>query len=194
MDIKKLIGSKKSVPSIDFNQVVNCDNLTYWRISNDVWDKNIVELHLTFRKHGIESSLDKTFDTIMEAVEYFYNFLKTNKDIEVAARLDDKEYYDRLSDNDRFFFEYGLRRGYNRALKGLFHPTSKVLRNDNEKFIASSRKVGFRKLYDMNAMLYETTCNTYEEMWKKEVKASRLSDWIFIEELLDLIKKGGNHD
>ena len=77
MDIGKLIGSKKSVPSIDFNQVVNCDNLTYWRIGNDVSDKNEVELHLTFRKYGIESSLDKKFDTIMEAVEYFYNFLKT---------------------------------------------------------------------------------------------------------------------
>lgn len=77
MDIGKLIGSKKSVPSIDFNLVVNCDNLTYWRISNDVWDKNKVELHLTFRKDGIESSLDKKFDTIMEAVEYFYNFIKT---------------------------------------------------------------------------------------------------------------------
>lgn len=77
MDIGKLIGSKTSVPSIDFNQVVNCDNLIYWRISNDVWDKNKVELNLTFRKDGIESSLDKKFDTIMEAVEYFYNFLKT---------------------------------------------------------------------------------------------------------------------
>lgn len=77
MDIGKLIGSKTSVPSIDFNQVVKSDNLTYWRISNDVWDKNKVELHLTFRKDGIESTLDKKFDTIMEAVEYFYNFLKT---------------------------------------------------------------------------------------------------------------------
>ena len=77
MDIEKLIGGKKSVPSIDFNQVVKCDNLIYWRISNDVFDKNKVELHITFRKDGIESSLDKKFDTIMEAVEYFYNFLKT---------------------------------------------------------------------------------------------------------------------
>ena len=77
MDIEKLICGKKSIPSIDFNQVVNCDNLTYWIISNDVLDKNKVELNLTFRKDGIESSLDKKFDTIMEAVEYFYNFLKT---------------------------------------------------------------------------------------------------------------------
>lgn len=39
-----------------------------------------------------------------------------DKKIEEVARLDDKEYYDRLSDNDRCFFEYGFRRGYNRAL------------------------------------------------------------------------------
>lgn len=77
MNINKLIGSKTSVPSIDFNQVVNCDNLIYWRISNNTWDENKVNLHLTFGKDGIESSLDKKFDTIMEAVEYFYNFLKT---------------------------------------------------------------------------------------------------------------------
>lgn len=77
MNINKLTGSKTSVPLIDFNQVVNCDNLIYWRSSNDAWDDNKVELHLTFKKDGIESSSDKKFDTIMEAVEYFYNFLKT---------------------------------------------------------------------------------------------------------------------
>lgn len=43
-----------------------------------------------------------------------------DKGIEEAARLDDKEYYDRLSDNDRCFFEYGFRRGYNQALKAKF--------------------------------------------------------------------------
>lgn len=45
-----------------------------------------------------------------------------DKKIEEAARLDNEEYYDRLSDNDRCFFEYGFRRGYNRALKDLWHP------------------------------------------------------------------------
>lgn len=113
-----------------------------------------------------------------------------DKKIEEAARLDDKEYYDSLSDNDRCFFEYGFRRGYNRALKGLFHPTSKIIRKDNGKFIASSIKVGFRKLYDMNVMLDETTCNTHQEMRKNEVNKYCLSDWIFIDELFDLIMKG----
>ena len=77
MDIEKLIGSKKSVLSIDFNQVVKNDNLQYWRISKATWKKDKVELHITFEKDGIQSTLDKHFDTIMEAVEYFYNFLKT---------------------------------------------------------------------------------------------------------------------
>ena len=77
MDIWKLIGRKKSVPSIDFNQVVKCDNLRYWRISRATWERDKVELHITFEKDGTQSTLDKKFDTIMEAVEYFYNFLKT---------------------------------------------------------------------------------------------------------------------
>lgn len=77
MDIWKLIGRNTSVPSIDFNQVVKSDNLGYWRISRATWERDKVELHLTFEKDGIQSTLDKKFDTIMEAVEYFYNFLKT---------------------------------------------------------------------------------------------------------------------
>ena len=77
MDLKKLIGSTTSVSSIDFNQVVKYNNLRYWRISKAIGEKNKVELNITFEKDGIQSTLDKNFDTIMEAVEYFYNFLKT---------------------------------------------------------------------------------------------------------------------
>lgn len=77
MYIEKLIGNMTSVPSIDFNQVVKLDNLLYWRISSIALERNKVELHVSFRENGIESSLNKRFDTIMEAVEYFYNFLKT---------------------------------------------------------------------------------------------------------------------
>lgn len=77
MDIEKLIDSKTSFTSIDFNQVVKSDNLRYWRISRATWEKDKVELHITFEKEGTQSTLDKKFDTIMEAVEYFYNFLKT---------------------------------------------------------------------------------------------------------------------
>ena len=72
-------------------------------------------------------------------------------------------------------------------LNGLWHPASEVPRNDNGKVLAFSRKFGFRKLYDMNDELDKTTCNTYQEMWEEKVKTFHLSDWIFIDELFDLI-------
>lgn len=95
--------------------------------------------------------------------------------------------------------ENGFREGYiegakwaiNEFLKDLWHPAREVPRNDNGKVLAFSREFGFRKLYDMNAMLDETTCRTYQGMWKEEVKAFRWSDWIFIDELFGLITKGG---
>ena len=51
MDIEKLIGSKKSVPSIDFNQVVKIDNLRYLRISKAILEKDKVELHISLSKN-----------------------------------------------------------------------------------------------------------------------------------------------
>lgn len=84
----------------------------------------------------------------------------------------------------------GAKWAINDFLKDLFHPASKVPRNDNGKVIAYSKEYGYRKLYDMNDELDKTTCDTYQEMWEEEVKMYRLSDWIFIDELFDLIKKG----
>ena len=79
-------------------------------------------------------------------------------------------------------------------MKDLFHPSSEVPRNDNGKVLAFSKECGYRKLYDMNAMLDETTCDTYQEMWEEQVNIFKLSDWIFVDELFDLITKGGEHD
>lgn len=112
-----------------------------------------------------------------------------DKKTEEAARLDDKEYYDRLSDNDRCFFEYGFRRGYNQALKGLLHPASEVPRNDNGKILAFSKVNS-----NMNVMLNEIACYTYQGKWKVRVREYTFTDLAFVEDLLDLIKKGGKHD
>ena len=79
-------------------------------------------------------------------------------------------------------------------LKDLFHPASEVPRNDNGKVLAYSKEYGYRKLYDMNDELDETTCDTYKEMWEEQVNKYRFTDWIFVDELFDLITKGGNHD
>lgn len=76
-------------------------------------------------------------------------------------------------------------------LNKLLHPASEVPRNDNGKVLAFSKEFGNRKLYDMNDELDKTTCNTYQEMWEEQVNIFHLSDWIFIDELFDLITKGG---
>lgn len=76
-------------------------------------------------------------------------------------------------------------------LNELLHPASEVPRNDNGEVLAFSRIFCNRKLYNMNAMLDKTTCNTYQEMWEEQVYMFRLSDWIFVDELFDLFIKGG---
>ena len=85
----------------------------------------------------------------------------------------------------------GAKWAINEFIKDLFHHAREVPRNDNGKVLAFSKEYGYRKLYDMNAMLDETTCDTYQQMWEEQVNIFKLSDWIFVDELFDLITKGG---
>lgn len=124
-----------------------------------------------------------------------------DKKIEAAARRNADKYrnYPTLSDEDRDKVSIGsfmdcAKWMQEEFLKELFHPASEVPRNDNGKVLAFSKEIGYRKLYDMNDMLDETDCYTYQDMWENEVNKYRLSDWIFVDELFDLITKGGNHD
>ena len=87
--------------------------------------------------------------------------------------------------------ELGAKWGINELLKDLWHPASEVPRNDNGKVLAFSKEFGYRKLYDMNDELDKTTCDTYQQMWEEQVNIFKLSDWIFVDELFDLITKGG---
>lgn len=112
-----------------------------------------------------------------------------DKKIEAAARR-----YSEVTDCDKqeaLLIEEGFKEGANWAinefLKDLLHPASEVPRNDNGKILAFSKVNSNIKLYDMNAMLNETACDTYQEMWEEKVKTFHLSDWIFIDELFDLI-------
>ena len=88
----------------------------------------------------------------------------------------------------------GAKWGINEFLKDLFHHSSEVPRNDNGKVLAFSKEFGNRKLYDMNDELDKTTCDTYQQMWEEQVNIFKLSDWIFVDELFDLITKGCEHD
>ena len=116
------------------------------------------------------------------------------KKIEEAKRafIADKKILGIVAVNDLACgFKAGAHWAINEFLKDLFHAACEVPWNDNGKVLSFSREIGYRKLYDMNAMLNETTCNTYKEMWEKEVKAYRWSDWIYVDELFGLITKGG---
>ena len=100
-----------------------------------------------------------------------------NKKIEEAARLDDKEYYDRLSDNDKCFFEYGFRRGYNRALKDLWHPVSE------------KPKKGRVFLYKTIFKGYGVNQIIDGKEWEYIIKYQKATQWLYIDDLLP--KKGG---
>lgn len=109
---------------------------------------------------------------------------------EIVFNNDEKEemYY---KEDIKEAIELGAKWAINEFLKDLFHPASEVPRNDNGKVLAFSKEFGYRKLYDMNDELDKTTCDTYQQMWEEQVNIFKLSDWIFVDELFDLITKGG---
>lgn len=123
-----------------------------------------------------------------------------DKKIEEAARdyINKNGYFVKYDEDPcvdiEFAYKEGAKWAVNEFFKDLFYPASEVPRNDNGKVLAFSKEIGYRKLYDMNDELDKTTCDTYKEMWEEEVKKYRLSDWIFVDELFDLITKGGKHD
>ena len=119
-----------------------------------------------------------------------------DKKIEAAARRNADKYrnYPTLSDEDRDKVSIGsfmdcAKWMQEEFLKELFHPASEVPRNDNGKILAFSKVNS-----NMNAMLNETACYTYQGKQEVRVIEYTFTDLAFVEDLLDLIKKGDNHD
>lgn len=83
-------------------------------------------------------------------------------------------------------FNAGAKWAINEFLKDLCHSASEVPRNDNGKILAFSKVNS-----NMNAMLYETACYTYQGKQEVRVREYTFTDLLFVEDLLDLIKKGG---
>ena len=131
---------------------------------------------------------DKKIESAKEEI-YEDKFLGCGEMVEAFKDEDAKEMFDK--EDIKEAIGLGVRWAINELLKDLFHPASEVPRNDNGKVLAFSKEFGDRKLYDMNDELDKTTCNTYQEMWEEQVNIFHLSDWIFIDELFDLITKGG---
>ena len=131
---------------------------------------------------------DKKIETAKEEI-YEGKFLGCGEMVEAFEDEDEMEMFDK--EDIKEAIGLGAEWAINELLKDLLHPASEVPRNDNGKILAFSKEIGYRKLYDMNAMLDETDCYTYQDMWENEVNKYRLSDWIFVEELFNLIIKGG---
>lgn len=122
-----------------------------------------------------------------------------DKDIEVAANKHIETEYARYNNGEveegmiclrgKDSFKAGAKWMQEEFLKGLFHPASEVPRNDNGKILAFSKVNS-----NMNAMLNETACYTYQGKQEVRVREYTFTDLAFVEDLLDLIKKGGNHD
>ena len=86
-------------------------------------------------------------------------------------------------------FKAGAKWAICELLNDLLRPASEVPRNDNGKILAFSKANS-----NMNAMLNETACYTYQGKQEVRVREYTFTDLAFVEDLLDLIKKGGNHD
>lgn len=137
---------------------------------------------------------DKKIEAAKEEI-YKDKFLGCGEMVEAFANEDEKEMF--YKEDIKEAIGLGAKWAINEFLNDLnklLHPASEVPRNDNGKILVFSKVNSNIKLYDMNAMLNETACDTYQEMWENEVNKYCLSDWIFIDELLDLITKGCNHD
>ena len=131
---------------------------------------------------------DKKIETAKEEI-YEDKFLGCGEMVEAFEDEDKMEMFDK--EDIKEAIGLGAKWMQEEFLKDLRHPASEVPRNDNGKILAFSKVNSNIKLYDMNAMLNETACDTYQEMWKIRVRAYTFTDWVFVDELLDLITKGG---
>lgn len=131
---------------------------------------------------------DKKIESAKEKI-YEDKFLGCGEMVEAFEDEDEMEMFDK--EDIKEAIGLGAKWMQEEFLKDLRHPASEVPRNDNGKILAFSKVNSNIKLYDMNAMLNETACDTYQEMWEIRVRAYTFTDWVFVDELLDLITKGG---
>lgn len=94
---------------------------------------------------------------------------------------------------DKHFLD-GIDWAEKEIFKDLIHNANEVPQIGRGRILAYSRDCGYRNLYNLYDMMYKTDCGTYQEMWEIRVREYTFTDLAFVEDLLDLIKKGGNHD
>ena len=104
------------------------------------------------------------------------------KVLEKLARLDDATILRRLPDNERSFFEYGFQRGYNRALKDLWHPNTEKPNKSKSDIIT----LGF----DNDAYIqFKESILWNEESWRHSISRCQIIKWAYLSDILP--KEGG---
>lgn len=108
------------------------------------------------------------------------------KVLEKIAQLDDATILRRLPDNERSFFEYGFQRGYNRALKNLWHPASEIPSEGKPLIVEYSITDTIKDYASLKRLN-----NSYVYWdWVSYFESENITRWLYIDDLLP--KEGGN--
>ena len=106
------------------------------------------------------------------------------KVIEKLEQLSDRARLLRLPDSERNFFEYGFQRGYNRALKDLWHPNTE----EPDKSKSDIITLGF----DNDAYLqFKESILWSEESWRHSISRCQIIKWAYLSDILP--KEGGKN-
>lgn len=99
------------------------------------------------------------------------------KVIEKLEHLDDATILRRLPDSERTFFEYGFQRGYNLALKDLWHPNTE----EPDKSKSDIITLGF----DNDAYLqFKESILWNEESWRHSISRCQIIKWAYLSDIL----------
>lgn len=102
--------------------------------------------------------------------------------IEKLSHLDDATILRRLPDSERTFFEYGFQRGYNLALKNLWHPNTE----EPDKSKSDIITLGFEN----DAYLqFKESILWNEESWRHSISRCQIIKWAYLSDILP--KEGG---
>lgn len=113
---------------------------------------------------------------------------------EELAQLDDATILRRLPYSERTFFEYGFQRGYNRALKNLWHPASEAPRNDYTDILIVCKKPQHPIVLSLEDILDGAPDDiaSYNDMWMHLCDVYKITKYCYIGDLLS--KKGGENE
>lgn len=99
------------------------------------------------------------------------------KVIEKLSHLDDATILRRLPDSERTFFEYGFQRGYNLALKDLWHPNTE----EPDKSKSDIITLGFEN--DAHLQFKESILWN-QESWRHSISRCQIIKWAYLSDIL----------